>query len=84
MTDLARVLAIPLSRPVIDRTALTGAYDIHLQFGNDTSGTADPPADATNAGVFTAIQEQLGLKLAAAKAPVDVLVIDHIERPAAN
>ena len=84
VTDLARVLAIPLSRPVIDRTALTGAYDIHLQFGNDTSGTADPPADATNAGVFTAIQEQLGLKLAAAKAPVDVLVIDHIERPAAN
>jgi uncharacterized protein (TIGR03435 family) len=84
VTELARVLAIPLSRPVVDRTALTGAYDIHLQFSNDSSGTTDLPADATNAGIFTAIQEQLGLKLAPAKAPIDVLVIDHIERPTAN
>jgi uncharacterized protein (TIGR03435 family) len=76
LPELARVLAIPLGRPIVDRTALTGAYDIHLQFSRDDSGE--------NSGVFTAIQEQLGLKLAAAKAPVDVLVIDRIDRPSAN
>ncbi len=84
MTELARVLSIPLSRPVVDRTALTGVYDVHLQFVNDSAETTEPAADATNAGIFTAIQEQLGLKLVAARAPVDVLIIDHIERPAAN
>ena len=84
MSELARVLAIPLSRPVVDRTALSGAYDIRLQFSDDVSGATPPPADATNSGIFTAIQEQLGLKLESTKAPVDVLVIDHIDRPTAN
>jgi uncharacterized protein (TIGR03435 family) len=84
MSELARVLAIPLNRPVVDRTALGGAYDIRLQFSDDAGGTPLSPADATNPGVFTAIQEQLGLKLESAKAPVDILVIDHIDRPTAN
>jgi uncharacterized protein (TIGR03435 family) len=84
MSELARVLAIPLSRPVVDRTALSGAYDIRLQFADDGPGATPAPADAPNPGIFTAIQEQLGLKLESAKAPVDVLVIDHIDRPTAN
>jgi uncharacterized protein (TIGR03435 family) len=85
MSELARVLAIPLNRPVVDRTALSGTYDIRLQFSDEASGaTPLSPADATNPGVFTAIQEQLGLKLESAKALVDVLVIDHIDRPTAN
>src|SRR5262249_13967084 len=76
IAELARVLAIPLGRSVVDRTALAGAYDIRLQFSKDNY--------STDSGIFTAIQEQLGLKLAAANAPVGVLVIDHIERPAPN
>jgi uncharacterized protein (TIGR03435 family) len=84
ISELARVLAIPLGRPVVDRTALSGAYDIHLQFSEDVSGASSPQIDATNSGISTAIQEQLGLKLASARAFVDVLVIDHIDRPTAN
>jgi len=83
MTELARVLAIPLGRSVADRTGLTGTYDIHLQFIDDGSA-GNPPAESADSGIFTAIQEQLGLKLVPAKGPVDVLVIDHIERPGAN
>ena len=84
VSELARVLAIPLKRPVIDRTGLSGAYDIRLQFIGDGPGTTPPPPDSAEAGIFTAIQEQLGLKLEAVKAPVDVVVIDHMERPSAN
>jgi uncharacterized protein (TIGR03435 family) len=81
--ELARVLAIPLIRPVVDRTGLDALYDIHLQFVDDSPG-ATPPPDLPNPGIFTAIQEQLGLKLEAARGPVEVLVIDHMERPSAN
>ena len=84
VSELARVLAIPLGRPVVDRTSLSGAYDIRLQFSDDLSGTTPPPETVTSSGIFTAIQEQLGLKLESAKAPVNVLVIDHIDRPTAN
>ena len=84
MSELARVLAIPLSRPVVDRTALSGAYDIHLQFTADAPGATPAADDAADAGIFTAIREQLGLKLETVKAAVEILVIDHIERPTAN
>jgi uncharacterized protein (TIGR03435 family) len=84
MSELARVLAIPLSRPVIDRTALTGAYDIRLQFTDNAASATPLPADAPNSVIFTALQEQLGLKLESTKGPVDILVIDHIDRPTAN
>ncbi len=83
LSELARVLAIPLSRPVVDRTGLSAAFDIRLQFVDDASGTT-LSAEASNSGIFTAIQEQLGLKLESTKAPVEVVVIDHIERPTAN
>jgi len=77
ISELTRVLAVPLSRPVVDHTGLGGAYDIRLLFTEDAS-------DASSTGIFTAIQEQLGLKLESVKAPIDVLVIDHIERPTIN
>jgi uncharacterized protein (TIGR03435 family) len=80
MSELTRVLAIPLSRPVVDRTGLSGTYDIRLQFTDDIAGATPPP----NSGIFTAIQDQLGLKLESARAPVEVLVIDHVERPSGN
>jgi uncharacterized protein (TIGR03435 family) len=84
MSDLVRVLAIPLGRPVVDRTSLTSVYDIRLQFSDDLSRATPPPEAVTSVGIFSAIQEQLGLKLESAKALVDVLVIDHIDRPTAN
>lgn len=82
-----------VDRPVIDKTGLTNLFQIHLVFSRDDPvprvAMPDPgaPAEArtTDApGIFQAIQEQLGLKLVPAKGPVDVLVIDHIERPSGN
>lgn len=63
--------------PIIDKTGLSGTFDIHLEWTDD----ADAP-DGTS--IFTALREQLGLKLESAKGPVEVLVIDHIEKPSAN
>ncbi|MEO6805892.1 MAG: TIGR03435 family protein [Edaphobacter sp.] len=71
-----------VGRPVIDETGLKGYYDFDLKWtpeGHVGELSADAPP-----GLFTAIQEQLGLKLEPTKGPVRVLVIDHVERPAAN
>lgn len=81
-----------LDRPVVDQTGLKEKYDFVLKWTPDESqfqGSGfkiTPPADPANAppGLFTAIQQELGLKLDATKAPVDVLVIDHVEKPSAN
>ena len=84
MSLLASVLSGVLQRVVVDRTNLTGSYDLKLVFAPETNpqGSADPPAVDSNApSIFTALQEQLGLKLESTRGPVDVLVIDHVERP---
>jgi len=70
-----------LDRPLIDQTGLKGKYDITLRYTHDEANAADPNAPP---GLFTAIQEQLGLKLTPVKVPVDVFVIDHVEQPSAN
>jgi uncharacterized protein (TIGR03435 family) len=71
-----------LDRPVIDQTALTRRYDFQLKWMQDeTRASTDGTAPA---GLFTAVQEQLGLKLVPVKAPADVLVVDKVERPGAN
>jgi uncharacterized protein (TIGR03435 family) len=70
-----------LDRPVIDLTGLTGRFDIHLEFA--TTDSLDT-GDASVPSVFTAIQEQLGLKLSVATGPVQVHVVDHVERPSEN
>jgi uncharacterized protein (TIGR03435 family) len=76
-----------LGRPVIDRTGLMGKYDIKLQWVPDesqpNSGGEAPPPDSVRPSLFAAIQD-LGLNLKAVKGPVDVLVIDHLEKPSAN
>lgn len=69
-------------RVVIDKTGLTGKYDWDMRWTPE-SATGDPGPDAPPS-FFTAIQEQLGLKLEPQKGPVEVLVIDHIEMPSAN
>ena len=93
MADFAGTMqAVVLDRPVVDQTSLAGRYDFTLtwtpdetQFGG-RGGQVPPPADPANAppGLFTAIQEQLGLKLESTKLPVDVIVIDRIEKPTDN
>jgi uncharacterized protein (TIGR03435 family) len=82
MGEFAPDLAFFLDRPAIDQTGLKGRYDFQLKWTADdsrapTDGTAPP-------GLFTAIQQQIGLKLEPAKAPVDVLIVDAVQRPSAN
>ncbi|HWF08885.1 MAG TPA: M56 family metallopeptidase [Bryobacteraceae bacterium] len=92
--DVAGALSTLLGRKVVDKTGVTGRYRIHLTFAPDDSmprfpdsqggpGTPAPPADA-GPNIFTAVQEQLGLKLESGKGPIEVLVIDHAEKPSDN
>lgn len=74
MDTLAAFLTGSLARVVIDRTTLTGVFDAELEWSPDQS-SADKPS------IFTAAQEQLGLKIESTRAPVEVMVIDHVERP---
>jgi bla regulator protein BlaR1 len=78
---LAEELSRRLGRNVIDQTGLDGEYDFDLLWTPD-AGDGNPPPDGPS--VFTALQEQLGLKLESVKAVVDAIVIDHIERPSEN
>jgi uncharacterized protein (TIGR03435 family) len=84
--SLISILSNQLHRPIVDKTGLTGRYDINLHWTPDqVPGSVDATStDASGPSIFTAVQEQLGLKLQPAKAPVDVIVIDHIEQPTAN
>jgi len=86
-----------LGHTVVDRTALTGKYDIRLQWTPDENqiamfsamgvpeGVGAPPLDpSVSSGLFTALEEQLGLKLKSGKAPGEVLVIESVEKPSEN
>ena len=94
LSMFAGLLNLILDRPAIDKTGITDYFEIHLRFSPDDSAahraaTADSGASAEikapdDPYIFQAIQEQLGLKLVPAKGPVDVLVIDHIEKPSEN
>jgi len=75
------MLSNETGRTVVDKTGLTGKYSFTLKFKSDMAKAA---ADDSTPDLFTAIQEQLGLKLEPTKGPVDVLVIDKLERPAEN
>src|SRR5579862_758631 len=82
MSDFVNWLSSAVHRPVTDKTGLAGGFDIKLEW---TPDGAEPDADGTRApSIFTALQEQLGLRLESRKAPVEVLVIDHAERPGEN
>jgi bla regulator protein BlaR1 len=75
MELLASEISAAAGRPVVDQTGLKGNYDFTLKWGDD-----DPDAPS----IFTAIEEQLGLKLEPAKAAIDFLVIDRAEKPDEN
>jgi bla regulator protein blaR1 len=79
MTRFAFVLSTVLQRPVIDRTGLAGLFELNLEFAPGTELTTAVPSDAPS--LFTAVEEQLGLKLRSMKAPLDVLVVDRAEKP---
>ena len=96
MTSLTNMLSQQLHRTVLDKTGLTGKYDLELNWtpdqgadpmfkgaeGSPQRGDAAP--DASGPSIFTALQEQLGLRLQSAKGPVETLVIDHVEMPSEN
>jgi uncharacterized protein (TIGR03435 family) len=71
-------------RPVVDETGLKGSYDFDLKYTPAQQGGATPPDPATYPDLFTALREQLGLRLESQKGPVDFLTIDHAERPSDN
>lgn len=74
MDELARQLTYHANRPVLNDTGLSGKYDFEYPLN------PSDPGDSTLAGV----QESLNLKLAARKGPIEVLVVDHVERPSGN
>jgi uncharacterized protein (TIGR03435 family) len=98
MGALVTALSRLLGRPVVDSTGFAGEFDVHVEFTPDEStigllgsgGPRDPggfavrPTDPDRPSILVALQEQLGLKLTTVKTPVEVLVIDHVERPDAN
>jgi uncharacterized protein (TIGR03435 family) len=98
MGRLAQILSSVLKTTILDKTGLLGTYDITLQWTPDASqpstmgaagaGPEAPgaaaPAEPSGPSIFTALEEQLGLKLESQKGPVDVIVIDHVEEPSQN
>ena len=75
---LTQSLASTLDAHVVDETELRGNYEFVLRWARDDRPNDDAPS------LFTAVQEQLGLRLESRRMPVEVLVIDHIERPTEN
>ncbi len=93
MDDFTQLMqAVVLDRPVVNQTGIKNRWNFILKWTPDDSQfggmgmKVPPPSNAADAPppLFTAIQEQIGLKLEARKAPVDVIVIDHVEKPSAN
>jgi len=96
LSQFANLLSHFLGRVVVDQTGLKANYDFKLQWtpgdeemmfrgmGPGPDGRPAPPPDASGPTLFTALQEQLGLKLESQKAPVDTLVIDHVDKPSEN
>lgn len=96
MSSLVRMLSGSLGRPVIDKTGLTKNYDFKLEYSRDDVGVAPalggggdgappvPNADASGPTLVTAVQEQLGLKLESTRGAVEIIVIDHAEKPSDN
>jgi uncharacterized protein (TIGR03435 family) len=96
MSNLANMLSTQLHRTVLDKTGLTGKYDLELNWTPDPGAepmfkgpdsgqhSSDTAQDSSGPTIFTALQEQLGLKLQSARGPVETIVIDHVEMPSEN
>jgi bla regulator protein blaR1 len=85
---LAMALSQLLGRTVTDKTGLQGLYDLKLQWALDAPPAAgkvpEAPPDSNAPSIFTALQEQLGLKLDSAKGPVEIIVVDSVQKPTEN
>ena len=95
LASLVPQLSFNAGRPVLDKTGLVGKYDFTLTYSLDQNQFQSPgsapngqpsatPPDPSGPSLFTALQEQLGLKMEAGKGPVEIIVIDHAERPSGN
>lgn len=88
MADVARVLSRFTDRPVVDHTGVASPVDMVLNFAPEgtrlASATPTSSVPPTGVSVFTAVQEQLGLRLAASRSAVEVVVIDRVERPTSD
>ena len=96
LAAFSQLLSLALDRPVIDKTGITGTFNIHLEFAVDDSTPkflpgadpqmqpAPPSNDPAGPSIFTAVQQELGLKLDKAEGPEEFIVIDHVERPSGN
>jgi uncharacterized protein (TIGR03435 family) len=85
MQAVANQLSTIVHYTVVDKTGLKGEFDVDLKWSPDQGGASSGDASGDAAiSIFTAVQEQLGLKLQSAKGPVETIVIDHAEIPTAN
>jgi uncharacterized protein (TIGR03435 family) len=88
MSELVRMLSTLVGRPVIDKTGMTALFDVQLDFVPDETTPAMPPpppgSGIAGVSIARALQEQLGLRLESMKGPVEMIVVDQAERPAAN
>ena len=78
VNHMVEIIGTTIGGPMVDETQLSGALDLDLQWSPESAPLPDLP------GIFTAIQEQLGLKLQPKKVPTEVFVIDHVEHPTPN
>jgi uncharacterized protein (TIGR03435 family) len=84
MSTLAGNIARSVRRSVLDKTGLTGTYDLHLEWTDSPLNDIANPDKSDLPSIFSAVTEQLGLKLESAKGPVEVIVIDRMDRPTPN
>jgi len=81
MAHLIAMIQGAVREPIVDRTGLTGQYDLDLEFNPELGGLGPTPPEAPGSSLSTALQEQLGLRLERQKAPMTVLVVDHVAMP---
>ena len=88
MPELVRVLSLVLGRPVVDRTGFTGRFDLQLDFAADENTPSLPPpppgVELPGPSIAQALRQRLGLQLESTRAPVEVLVVDHVQLPSGN
>ena len=75
---------VQVDRPVLDRTGIRGVFDFSLKFADSTTELKRVLNEGDGPSIFTLIQEQLGLKLEGRKGPIEMLVVDHVERATVN
>jgi len=83
LSQLATSLGPFVSRFTVDKTGVTGRFDVELTWTPDPV-SPNTATDSPGPSIFTALQEQLGLKLVSARGPVEVLVVDRVQRPSGN